>query len=134
MSDTVTTVDMIPKLSPTGDFLKVKDEFSIDINNRILTLLNLLEYEDGKNSIFTEMGIYKELHKIPYSENTEEVLENIKFKISSFLNFQVDISHEYDADRNVILKITVENLPGYLSMKMRENNGFVKIINPKYIK
>lgn len=130
----MTTVDIIPKLGPTGDFIKIKDANTIDINNRILTLLNLLEYIEGTNSIFTDMGVYKDLYKIPYSEDVETVIEELKSKISNFLDFQVNIDYEFDYEKNITLNFTVDNLPGRISLKLRESNGFIRLFNPKYIK
>jgi len=99
-----------------------------------MTLLNYLEYEENKNSIFPDMGGYRTLYNIPYSEKPENVVMELSTKISKFLNFSIEISYEYEENKDIVLNFTIANLPGELKMNMRNVDGFVKLVNPRYIK
>jgi len=127
-------VDIIPKISPVGGFTKIYDSSPYNFNNKVMTLLNYLEYEENKNSIFPDMGGYRTLYKIPYSEKPENVVMELSTKISKFLNFSIEISYEYEENKDIVLNFTIANLPGELKMNMRNVDGFVKLVNPRYIK
>ena len=49
-----TMVDLMPNISPTGDFKKISDKSTSNNNNKVATLFNVLEYSDGKNSLYPE--------------------------------------------------------------------------------
>ncbi|MGL4949700.1 MAG: hypothetical protein ACRC5M_04900 [Anaeroplasmataceae bacterium] len=131
-----TIVDIIPTISPTGEFKKITDDDTFNNNNKVATLFNVLEYVEGKNSIFPNMGVYRLLNKIPYSDEPEAIVGAISSKLSNFLNFSVDVDYEYeDENREIlIIKITIVGLKGSIKIGTKKSNGRIKLLNPKYIK
>lgn len=129
-------VDIVPILSPTGDFRKITDDNTYNNNNKVSTLFNLLEFNSGKNSMFPEMGIYTLLNSIPYSSNLDALVSQISAKISNFLNFTVELSYERDKanEENVILNFNITGLPGSIKVDAKRTNGSTKIVNPRYIR
>ena len=131
-----TMVDLMPNISPTGDFKKISDNSTYNNNNKVATLFNVLEYSEGKNSLYPEMGVFKLLNSIPYSEDPEIIVNRISSILSNFLNFSVDVGYEYadETKENIIIKLSILGLPGNIRVEAKKTNGAVKLINPKYIK
>lgn len=131
-----TMVDLMPNISPTGDFKKISDTSTYNNNNKVATLFNVLEYSEGKNSLYPDMGVYRLLNNIPYSEDPAVVVNQISAKLSEFLPFSVDLDYEYkdDTKETIIIKIFILGLPGVVTVGTKVTNGTVKLINPKYIR
>lgn len=129
-------VDIVPILSPTGDFRHITDDNTYNNNNKVSTLFNLLEFVPGKNSLYPDMGIYTLLNSIPYAENLDSIISQISSELSKFLNFTVDVSYERDKsnEENIILNFNITGLPGTLKVDAKRTNGSTKIVNPRYIK
>jgi len=128
-------VDFIPKYNSVNQFFKIKDTDLFQMNNRVSTLLNLLSYEEGTNSIFPFMGAYKKLQSINYSENMSEIMDGVKSTLQEYLDFEVNLTHEQDErdESKYIINIEVQDLPGKLAFELKKTGTFVKLINPRYI-
>lgn len=129
-------VDLIPNISTTGDYRKISDSDTFNNNNKVATLFNVLEYADGKNSLFPEMGVYKILNEIPCTENMDEVMGKLSTALTKFLSFPVAVNYRYSDEtmENVIIDFTISGLPGSIKVTAKKANGNVKLVNPKYIK
>lgn len=129
-----TLVDFIPKLSATGDFKKITDYTFANYNNKVSTLLNFLVMIRGTNSIFPELGGYNTLCEIPYSENTQSVVQDLMNKIGEQLDFPVEVEYELSEDGNLAnISMTVDNLPKQLKLDVKRTKNLVKLINPRLI-
>ena len=131
-----TMVDITPNISPTGEFKKISDNTTYNNNNKVSTLFNVLEYAEGKNSLYPDMGVYKLLNSIPYSEDPGVIVSQISSVLSNFLNFSVDVDYEYanETKELIIIKFSILGLPGVVQVGAKRNNGAVKLINPVYLK
>ena len=131
-----TMVDIIPTISPTGGFKKITDDSTYNNNNKVATLFNVLEYAEGKNSIYPDMGVYKLLNSIPYSDNPEAVVNQISTILSNFLDFTVEVGYEYsdETKETIIINLSIVGLPGTIKVGAKKANGAIKLINPKYFK
>lgn len=131
-----TMVDIIPSISPTGNFKKITDDNTFNNNNKVATLFNVLEYCEGKNSLYPEMGVYKLLNSIPYSDNPEAIVNQISAVLSEFLNFSVDVGYEYTDETKeiIVINISILGLPGTIKVGAKKANGTVRLVNPKYFK
>jgi len=131
-----TMVDIIPSISPTGGFKKISDDNTYNNNNKVSTLFNILEYSEGKNSLYPEMGVYRLLNSIPYSENPETIVTQISEVLSKFLDFTVDVGYEYtdESREKIMINLSIAGLPGTIKVGAKKANSAVKLINPVYIK
>jgi hypothetical protein len=128
-------VDFIPKFDSELGFVRIKDTDMFQLNNRVSTLLNLLSFNEGMNSIYPDMGAYIKLQTIQYSEDVESVLSNLSAGLKKYLGFDVNISWDKNKvnDDEYIINIEVEDLPGKLAFNVVRSGNFVKLINPKYV-
>lgn len=131
-----TMVDILPSISPTGNFKKITDSSTYNNNNKVSTLFNVLEYCEGKNSMYPEMGVYKLLNSIPYSDNPEAIVNRISTILSEFLDFTVEVDFNYTDDTKEIMEITLKvvGLPGVVKAGVKKTNETIKLINPRYFK
>lgn len=131
-----TMVDILPTISPTGNFKKISDSSTYNNNNKVSTLFNVLEFCEGKNSLYPEMGVYKLLNSIPYSENPEAIVNQISSTLSRFLDFTVEVDYEYTDETKEIIEISlrVVGLPGVVKVGAKKTNETIKLINPRYFK
>jgi len=130
-----TVVDIVPKYNSLSQFTKITDRDLFQMNNKVSTLLNFLSFNEGLNGIFPSMGAYKQLQTIPFSENVNDIVNAISSNIRQHLQMETNMTWEPDPkdESMAILKITVEDLPGYLSFNLKRQGTFVKLINPKYV-
>jgi hypothetical protein len=131
-----TLVDIIPKYDPTGHMMKIKDSDLYNLNNKVSTILNLLEFSQGQSGIFPYMGGYQELQAIPFTENLNITMIHLQQKLSKFIYFPISFSYEKSsADKEiVVINIEIDNLPGKIAFNLNTKGNFVKIINPRYLK
>lgn len=131
-----TMVDILPTISPTGNFKKISDSSTYNNNNKVSTLFNVLEFCEGKNSLYPEMGVYKLLNSIPYSDNPEAIVNQISSTLSRFLDFTVEVDYEYTDETKEIIEISlrVVGLPGVVKVGAKKTNETIKLINPRYFK
>lgn len=131
-----TMVDILPTISPTGNFKKISDSTTYNNNNKVSTLFNVLEFCEGKNSLYPEMGVYKLLNSIPYSDNPEAIVNQISSTLSRFLDFTVEVDYEYTDETKEIIEISlrVVGLPGVVKVGAKKTNETIKLINPRYFK
>lgn len=131
-----TMVDILPTISPTGNFKKISDSSTYNNNNKVSTLFNVLEFCEGKNSLYPEMGVYKLLNSIPYSDNPEAIVNQISSTLSRFLDFTVEVDYEYtdDTKETIEISLRVVGLPGTVKVGAKKTNETIKLINPRYFK
>lgn len=131
-----TMVDILPTISPTGNFKKISDSSTYNNNNKVSTLFNVLEFCEGKNSLYPEMGVYKLLNSIPYSENPEAIVNQISSTLSRFLDFTVEVDYAYtdETKETIEISLRVVGLPGIVKVSGKKTNETIKLINPRYFK
>lgn len=131
-----TMVDILPTISPTGNFKKISDSSTYNNNNKVSTLFNVLEFCEGKNSLYPEMGVYKLLNSIPYSDNPEAIVNQISSTLSKFLDFTVEVDYEYtdETKETIEISLRVVGLPGVVKVGAKKTNEAIKLINPRYFK
>jgi hypothetical protein len=129
-------VDILPTISPTGNFKKISDSSTYNNNNKVSTLFNVLEFCEGKNSLYPEMGVYKLLNSIPYSENPEAIVNQISSTLSRFLDFTVEVDYAYadETKETIEISLRVVGLPGIVKVSGKKTNETIKLINPRYFK
>lgn len=131
-----TIVDIIPKITMTGQYLKLTDRNLYNFNNKINTLLNFIEYTEGNSAMFPRMGGYEKINSIAYNDNIELIMENLTSSCDEYLDFHVSFSYKQDPidEDKIIVSSELTGLPGSIDFDMNRKEKWVKLVNPRYVK
>jgi hypothetical protein len=132
----MTTVDFIPKINLEGQFVKISDMSHQQNNNRVNSLLNLIEYIEGTNSMFPKLGIGKFIHGISFNEEMDSMMDRLSSICTAQLGFAVSFDYKNDPNDEtmIIVNSVIDGLPGSIEFSAETRQNFTSLINPKYVK
>jgi hypothetical protein len=133
---TKNVVSIIPRFGPTGQLRMLETKGELQLNSIVDSLINLVEFTEGRNSIFPTMGVFTTISSIAYSNSLETLLNDISDRVSTFMEWEITFATERKPEYPEILEVNmyIDNLPGRLVFDITQDKSLTTLLNPRWIK